>query len=241
MALAGLTMADLFRAVDLTGVFGNALLGGVVARKEKLDPVGFAALAVLSGLGGGMIRDTLLQRGTPVALTDYAYLLTALAGAAIAFVFRVEGRVWNWVWPVVDALALGCWAATGAHKTLAVGLGWLAALLLGTISAVGGGATRDIVMRRVPGIFGGNTLYATCALAASGVLVLFNYRDHPTPGLLVGALTGTVLCALAQWRGWTLPAVGAWSPATVLARGQSRRSTPGAHQTEEDFKNGDSH
>jgi len=223
VAIADLTMTDLFRAVDLTGVFGNALLGGVVARKAKLDPVGFAALAVLSGLGGGIIRDTLLQHGTPVALTDYAYLLTALAGAAIAFAFRVEGRVWNGVWPIVDALALGCWAATGAHKTLAVGLGWLAALLLGTISAVGGGATRDIVMRRVPGIFGGNTLYATCALAASGVLVLFNYHNHPTPGLLVGALTGTVLCWLSQRRGWKLPAADTWSPARLFVKHRRNR------------------
>ncbi len=223
MVIAELTMTDLFRAVDLTGVFGNALLGGVVARKDKLDPVGFAALAVLSGLGGGIIRDTLLQRGTPVALTDYAYLLTALAGAGIAFVFRVEGRVWNWLWPVVDALALGCWAATGAHKTLAVGLGWLAALLLGTISAVGGGATRDIVMRRVPGIFGGNTLYATCALVASSVLVLFNYHNHPTPGLLVGALTGTVLCWLSQRRGWMLPAADTWSPTRLFTKRRRNR------------------
>ncbi|GFG84584.1 trimeric intracellular cation channel family protein [Mycolicibacter algericus] len=218
MVLTELTVTDLFRVVDLIGVLGNALLGGVVARKEGLDPVGFAALAVLSGLGGGMIRDALLQRGTPVALTDYAYLLTALAGALIAFVFRVEGRVWNRAWPIVDALALGCWAATGAHKTLAVGLGWLAALLLGTISAVGGGALRDIAIRRVPGIFGGNTLYATCALAASGVLVLFNYREHPTPGLLMAALTGTVLCLLSHWRGWMLPAADSWSPGGAFAR-----------------------
>ena len=54
------TVTDAFRAVDLTGVFANAVLGGVIARHEKLDPVGFAVLAVLSGLGGGMIRDTLL-------------------------------------------------------------------------------------------------------------------------------------------------------------------------------------
>lgn len=229
MAIAELTMTDLFRAVDLTGVFGNALLGGVVARREQLDAVGFAALAVLSGLGGGIIRDTLLQRGTPVALTDFAYLLTALAGAAIAFVFRVDGRVWNWVWPIVDALALGCWAATGAHKTLALGLGWLAALLLGTISAVGGGATRDIVMRRVPGIFGGNTLYATCALAASGVLVLFDYQNHPTPGLLVAALTGAALCWLAQRRGWMLPAADAWSPARFFSGRRSRRDIRKTH------------
>ena len=230
VVIAELTMTDLFRAVDLTGVFGNALLGGVVARKAKLDFVGFAALAVLSGLGGGIIRDTLLQHGTPIALTDYAYLLTALAGAGIAFVFRIEGRLWNGVWPIVDALALGCWAATGAHKTLAVGLGWLAALLLGTISAVGGGATRDIVMRRVPGIFGGNTLYATCALAASGVLVLFNYQNHPTPGLLGGALTGMVLCWLSQRRGWMLPPAGTcYATRRFVVHRRNRRDVEDGH------------
>lgn len=216
MAVDMTIVAHAFRAVDLTGVFANAVLGGVIARRQKLDPVGFAVLAVLSGLGGGLIRDTLLQRGTPIALTDYAYLTTALAGAAVTFVFRVEGRVWNRVWPVADAIALGCWAATGAQKTLAVGLGWLAALLLGTITAVGGGAVRDVVLRQIPGILGGNTLYATCALAASGVLVTLTYQGHPTAGLLAATATGTVLCLLARWRRWILPDADAWSPATVV-------------------------
>ena len=138
--MSNVVVTELFRGLDLSGVFANAVLGGVIARRVKLDPVGFAVLAVLSGLGGGLIRDTLLQHGTPIALTDYSYMLTAFAGAALAFLLSVEGRVWNWVWPVIDALALGCWAATGAQKTLAVGLGWLPALLLGTITAVGGGA-----------------------------------------------------------------------------------------------------
>ena len=165
------SVTDAFRWLDLTGVLANAVLGGVIARSARLDVVGFATLAILSGLGGGIIRDTLLQHGTPIALTDYAYVLTALAGAAIAFLVKVEGRVWDRAWPLVDALALGCWAAAGAQKTLAFGLGWLPAVLLGTITAVGGGFVRDIVLRRVPGILGGNTLYATCALAASAVMV----------------------------------------------------------------------
>jgi uncharacterized membrane protein YeiH len=210
------TVTDAFRAVDLTGVFANAVLGGVIARHEKLDPVGFAVLAVLSGLGGGMIRDTLLQHGTPIALTDYAYLTTALTAAALTFLVRVEGQVWNRVWPFLDAIALGCWAATGAQKTLAVGLGWLPALLLGTITAVGGGAVRDVVLRHIPGIFGGNTLYATCALAASGVLVILTYQGHPTVGLLAATGAGTVLCLLARWRRWILPDADAWSQATVM-------------------------
>lgn len=223
-------VSDLFRALDLTGVFANAVLGGVIARRERLDPVGFAVLAVLSGLGGGLIRDTLLQHGTPVALTDYAYLLTAFGGAALTFLVRVEGRLWDRVWPVVDALALGCWAAAGAQKTLDAGLGWLPAVLLGTITAVGGGAVRDVVLRRVPAVLGGNTLYATCAAVAAGVLVALDEQGLATAGTLAALMIGAGLCLLARWRGWILPDADAWSPARVVpARYRTRRHTRMLH------------
>jgi uncharacterized membrane protein YeiH len=210
--VAAAHLTDLFRSLDLTGVFANAVLGGVIARSERFDPVGFATLAILSGLGGGLIRDTLLQRGTPVALTDYAYLLTALGGAAFAFLLRIEGRVWDRLFPFVDAIALGCWAAAGAQKTLSLGLGWLPAVLLGTITAVGGGFVRDVVLRRTPGIFGGNTLYATCALAASGVMVGLDRGGFATAGLITATLVGAALCLLARWRGWQLPVGSGWRP-----------------------------
>jgi uncharacterized membrane protein YeiH len=216
-------LSDVFRVIDLTGVFANAALGGVIARNERLDPIGFGVLAILSGLGGGIIRDTLLQRGTPVALTDYAYVLTALGAAAVTFAVRVEGRLWNRVWPVVDAIALGTWAATGALKTLAVGLGWLPAILLGTITAVGGGMIRDVVLGRVPGILGGNTLYATCAIAASAIMVVFQHEGAATPGLVVATVVGGALCLLARWRGWTLPAGDAWSVVPSRYRRSRRR------------------
>lgn len=222
--MSTLPLTDLFRALDLTGVFANAALGGVIARRTKLDPVGFVVLAILSGLGGGIIRDTLLQHGTPVALTDYAYVLTAVGAAVLTFAVRVEGRVWDRVWPVVDALALGCWAAAGAQKTLGVGLGWLPAVLLGTITAVGGGAVRDIVLRRVPAVLGGNTLYATCAAAASGVLVILYDQGYRTAGSLAALVVGAGLCLLARWRGWILPSADAWSPRRVVpARYRSLR------------------
>ncbi len=232
-------MTDLFRVLDLTGVFANAVLGGVIARRTRLDPVGFLVLAVLSGLGGGLIRDTLLQHGTPVALTDYAYMLTAFAGAALTFTVRIEGRWWDRVWPVVDALALGCWAAAGAQKTLDAGLGWLPAVLLGTITAVGGGAVRDIVLRQIPTVLGGNTLYATCAAAASGVLVILYEQGHQTAGSLVALLVGAGLCLLARWRKWILPDVDSWSPTRIVpARYRTRwhrsRLDIGAQEHEED-------
>lgn len=223
MATSPAALSDLFRALDLTGVFANALLGGVIARTHRLDPVGFAVLAIVSGLGGGLIRDTLLQRGTPVALTDYAYVLTALAGASVAFVVQLEGRLWERGFLMVDAVALGCWAATGSQKTLALGLGWLPAVLLGTITAVGGGAVRDIMLRQVPAIFGGNTLYATCALIASGAMVALYRADQVSLGLVVSTLTGAALVLLARWRGWRLPRPRNWSLPPAPARIRPRR------------------
>jgi len=206
---------ELLRIVDLTGVLANAVLGGVKAREERLDPVGFATLAILSGVGGGLIRDTLLQRGAPAALTDFAYILTAVAGAAIAFFVNVEGRWWDLAFPFVDAAALGCWAASGSQKTLGFGFGWLPAVLLGTITAVGGGMARDVVLRRIPTIFGGNTLYATAALVASGVMVSLNYLGQPSVGLVTATVIGAAIVLLARWRGWRLPEAYVWDRAGI--------------------------
>ncbi len=216
------TVTDALRWLDLTGVFANALLGGVIARSAKLDPVGFAILAILSGLGGGLIRDVMLQHGTPIALTDYSYVLTALAGAIVAFLLPIEGRVWNRVWPLIDALALGCWAAAGAQKTLAFGLGWLPAVLLGTVTAVGGGFVRDVVMQRVPGILGGNTLYATCALAASIVLVIMFRNGLAVEGSALATVVGAGLCLLARWRHWVLPQNDSWTAVRALRTSYQR-------------------
>lgn len=205
LATSSAALNDLIRAIDLTGVFAAGLLGGAIARAEKLDPVGFAVLAILSSLGGGLIRDTLLQHGTPVALTDYAYLVTALVAAGIAFLVHFEGTRWDRTLPVLDAVALGCWAAVGAQKTLHVGLGWLPAILLGTITAVGGGMVRDVAVLRVPHVFGGNTLYATCAVLASAAMVILNKADHPTIGIIVATVVGGGLVLVARWRNWHLP------------------------------------
>ncbi|AHH17074.1 putative membrane protein [Nocardia nova SH22a] len=222
MAAVSDTVPELLRALDLTGVFANAMLGGAVARTYRFDPIGFAVLATASGLGGGIIRDTLLQRGTPVALVDYTYLLTALFGALIAFAFRFEGRLWDRLFPWVDSLALGCWAAVGAQKTLEVGLGWLPAVLLGTATAVGGGVVRDIAVGRVPTIFGGNTLYATCALAASATLVIIWYSGHVTAGSIAATVVGAGLCLLARWRGWMLPERVSWPERLRYGRRKER-------------------
>lgn len=212
---------ELVRVLDLLGVAANVLLAGVLAREKRFDLVGFLVLGVAAGLGGGMIRDTLLQRGTPVALTDLTYLSVAVATAVAAYLVHVEGRWWTRGVRVLDAVALGTWGAVGAQKAVAAGLHWLPAIMLGTITAVGGGMVRDIMLHRTPIVFGGNTLYATCATAAAGVVVLADWLTSSSfQGLttLLAAVVGGTFCLLSYRLGWRLPEARDWRPRGRAAR-----------------------
>ena len=153
----------LFRVVDIAAVVANGLLGGAVARALRFDMVGFLLLAVVCSMGGGMIRDVLLNAGLPIALTDGWYWVGAITSAALAYVLDLSSNWATRALVVVDFLGMGCWAATGTIKSLTLGLHWLPAIALGVTTAVGGGVIRDIMVNRIPAIFGGNSLYATVA------------------------------------------------------------------------------
>lgn len=205
------------RVIDLAGVLFNAILGGVMARSEDMDPIGFGTLAIMTALGGGMIRDTLMQRGTPVALVDGAYITTAVIGAAIAFVIPITHRFWDKTFPVIDAVALGAWAAAGAQKALVHDFSALAAVLLGTVTAVGGGVLRDVILRRIPTVFGGNTLYATSALAGAATMTALWHTALQPWATVLSLLVGTGLTLGGIWRGWTLPMAFSWRPRSTFS------------------------
>ena len=195
----------IFRIVDVTGVVANGLLGGAVARSRRFDIVGFATLAIISGLGGGMIRDVLLGSGYPVALVDPAYLTGALFAAVIAYVVHLEGALARRALALCDMLALGCWSATGTIKAAALGLEPIPSIMLGVITAVGGGMLRDVLVGKTPAVFGGNTLYASIGVLGSiEALVLF-HLGHPQAGMAASIITCAVLGLLARRLGWMLP------------------------------------
>jgi uncharacterized membrane protein YeiH len=195
----------LFRFVDVMGVVANGLLGGAVARSKRFDIVGFATLAIISGLGGGMIRDVLLGAGYPVALVDPAYLSGALIAAFVAYLINLEGT-----WPrrtlaLADVLALGCWSATGTIKAASLGLQPVSSIMLGVITAVGGGMLRDVLVGRTPAVFGGNTLYASLAVVGSIEALALFHLGMADVGMGVSIVTCAVLGLLARRLGWMLP------------------------------------
>lgn len=232
----------LFRSIDLAGVFLNGLIGGTIARQRRFDMVGFGILAIISALGGGILRDVMLMMGRPVAITDRWYLLVAILGAATAWVAHFQGTLWRTVLPFADGLVLGCWAATGTVKALAGDLGPIPALMMGMITAIGGGMIRDVAVGQVPSVFGGNKLYATPALvSAAGVLAAHAAGLGPVWLMMIGTSLGVVLTTVAHFRDWRLPqhddTMTMLSAAQVRAlvrrsarlarRGESAESSPG--------------
>lgn len=209
MTDAPAVVPDIIRFLDLLGVLANGLLGGAVARRFNLDPVGFAVLAIISALGGGAIRDVLLNL-TPIALTDLSYLTVALVAAAVAFLVPLEGRRWNQFFPWVDAIALGTWAVVGTQKALMYDIHWLPAILLGVLTACGGGAVRDVMLGRVPAILKQSELYATAAFVAGAVFAALQPVVAGPPLSLVAAGIGGGICVLARKRGWMLPTEPRW-------------------------------
>ena len=218
----GIEVNDIFRVIDLTGVLLNGVLGGKLARTKHFDAVGFVILAIMSARGGGIVRDVMLQHGPPVALTDPLNISTALVGAGIAFFWKLSSRFWRIALIIADGTVLGCWAATGAMKTLALGFGVMPALLLGITTAVGGGMIRDVTAGNVPMVFGGNNLYATPALVSAAIMVLLYTLGSPTWGMILATVVGSSFTVVAHWRKWQLPVHSDWSLAETPAQLKAR-------------------
>ena len=179
------------RVLDLAGVFAFALSGAQLGAQKRFDVVGIATLAVATALGGGMTRDVLLGDTPPVALRDQAYLLVPLVATVIVLVaHRVVERINR---PVLafDAGGLAFFCVVGTAKALDAGLGAVSSVLLGVVTAVGGGVIRDILAREVPSVFKPDTaLYAIPAAAGAAAIVALWPHDA------VNATTAAVTVAV---------------------------------------------
>ncbi|MGP5642859.1 trimeric intracellular cation channel family protein [Corynebacterium variabile] len=208
------SVRTVYSVLDLTGVVLYGMIGATIARARNFDFVGIIFLAIITALGGGMVRDVLIDSGPPAALQDMRYFGLALIGAALATAIHMNSRWWELFRVHGDAVVLGVWAATGSSKALANGLPWSSALFLGVLTVVGGGMIRDVMTGSVPEIFGGATLYATpAALTAALMVGIWSFNESGVSGdvpvLFIGMIVAPVLGAgmmiLSYWRGWKLP------------------------------------
>ena len=163
-------MAPLIYSLDLAGTFVFALSGGLAAAKIRLDPVGFAVVAIVTGRGGGTLRNLLLDLHPVAWIADPYYLLVCLAAAAVTFVWArlLESRL-LWL-RIADALGLGLFAVAGTQVALAAGTNGAIAVMMGVTTAIVGGMLRDILCNEVPLVLQ-KEIYALAALLGSALYV----------------------------------------------------------------------
>ena len=186
--------------VDLMSVIVGSASGIAVARSRHLDAVGFVGLALLCGLGGGLIRDVMMQTGG-VYMLDSAFAIPASAATGLlAFLFPHPldraGALLEWL----DIAAVALFALVGCDKALVHDLLPASCVLMGVITGVGGGMLRDVFLGDVPRIFQRSNLYAVCALAGSATYWCAVVLGH------VSKFWGAVLCVAVTigLRRWSL-------------------------------------
>jgi uncharacterized membrane protein YeiH len=173
--------------LDLAGTFAFALNGALTAvRTVRLDIVGVITLAIITAIGGGVLRDLVLGATPPATFSDWRYLTVATIGGLLAFflarlLVRLEMPI-----EVLDAAGLSLFAVTGSLKALDYGLGPGQAIILGAVTAVGGGTLRDVLIRRVPEVLHSG-LYAIPALIGAAIAVLADQLDLRGAPIAVGA------------------------------------------------------
>jgi len=209
--LDGRLMHQLLYWLDLFGVAVFAISGSLTASRKQLDIVGFLFVAAVTGIGGGTLRDLLLDRGPvfwvrePLSL----WLTSAMAVLVYFTASRVERRYAALLW--ADALGLAVFCAMGAQTALAAGTSASVAILMGIMTATFGGLIRDVVCMETPLILR-KEIYATAAGAGAAVLVVAETLDLPPPiAVAAGLATSFAIRALALIFRLSLPAYHARS------------------------------
>lgn len=185
------TVSPLLLTLDFIGTFVFALNGALTAvRAERLDIFGVITLGMFTGLGGGTIRDVLLDALPPATFVDWRYLALAAGGGLIAFV--LSRRLERLTMPIVilDAVGLSVFAVLSAYKALDMGFGVLQAIIVGTVTAVGGGTIRDVMIGRIPTVLR-SELYAIPALIGAGCAAAAHSAGHHGT---VAALSSAAVC-----------------------------------------------
>ena len=191
--------------LDLGGTFVFAISGAVAAVNRQLDIFGILVLSFVTGNFGGITRDLLIGAVPPAALTDSRYLLVSVLAGLITFFWYAGVDRLRSPMLLFDAAGLSFFAVAGAQKAISFGLSPVMSALLGMLTGIGGGVTRDVLLAEIPHVLRSD-LYAVAALAGASIVVIGDLLGLPYGA---SALAGGTLCFglrfMAIRHGWHLP------------------------------------
>jgi uncharacterized membrane protein YeiH len=200
-------------ALDLLGTLVFAFSGSLVAARRGLDVFGFVVLALAAGTAGGVMRDVLIGATPPVALVDWRYSGACVLAALFVFVFGTQAIRIEPAIRVLDAFGLGLFAAAGTTKSLDLGLDPIASVILGVLTAVGGGIARDLLAGLVPAVLRAEIYAIAAAIGSVAIVIAVAFGLPLAVGAPIGAATATALRLAAMRFGWQAPRPGGPRPA----------------------------
>lgn len=197
---------NLLIALDYLSVAVFALTGALVASRSQLDIVGFIFIACLTAVGGGTLRDVLLNRDAVFWVADPTILLAAVAAALLVFftAHLLESRYRAIIW--LDALALAIAVPAGVGVAMGLSHSWPIIMVMGVSTGCLGGLMRDVVCNELPLVLKQGELYATAAFAGAIAAVGVVATGYDTQAALLACAAITfVLRAGSIAFGWSLP------------------------------------
>jgi len=210
MMLDAVSRIALMDWISGIGTVAFAFSGYLVGVKKRLDLLGIVIVALLVAIGGGMIRDVLVHR-VPVVFYDYTNLIiiaVTLFLSWVAGLHKLESRVFYRLFVIADSLGLVAFSITGAQVGLMYNLNAFGVVLLGFITAVGGGVVRDMMVNDIPFILHKDFYGTVAILVAGGLYVLDRFLWVNVLSLQILFVTGLAIRLLAHWRVLTLPKIG---------------------------------
>jgi uncharacterized membrane protein YeiH len=199
-------LAEALTALDYAAVAVFGATGALAAARRKHDIITFGFFAAVTGVGGGTLRDLLID--APVFwVVRPTYVVVCLVAAAAVWVVgprRFRGSILTWL----DALGMAAYAVVGALKAGSLGVPPISAVVMGVLTATFGGVIRDVLAHE-PSVLLRRELYVTPALAGAGTYVILGLVGTPTiPAGIAGfALALTLRAGAILWK-WSLPGFG---------------------------------
>ncbi len=190
--------------LNYAGIAVFASSGAVVGVRKGFDLFGIATMGVLTALGGGVLRDLLLDR-PPYSIQHWPNITVALVAVAIVTPFAHIVIRMNTAVLILDAIGMGFFATSGAAIAVDTGASWFAACIIGMLTAIAGGITRDVLAREIPLVMGPDDLYAIPAMLGAATYVAIDYFGPQWIGVAVGSALATVLRLAAMAFHWRLP------------------------------------
>jgi uncharacterized membrane protein YeiH len=223
-------METLLLVLDLIGTFAFALSGATAGARHQLDLFGVLVLSFAAGNAGGIARDLLIGAVPPAAISDWRYLSVSLLAGIVTFWRPFAVDQLRSLVLLFDAAGLGLFAVAGAQKALAFGLNPIMAALLGMLTGIGGGMTRDVLLAEIPTVLRAD-LYAVAALAGAAVVVIGDaLRLSSTAVTIAGAVLCFGLRFMAIRRGWHLPVAGGPEQSATKAHAAQNRKDDDARR-----------